>query len=112
MVEICKKLRRQPDHLIQYIFTELGTNGSIDGNQRLIIKGRFQIKQIETLLRKYIIEYVSCKTCKSPDTNLIKENRLFFVNCESCGSSRSVTAIKSAMKGAGEKRAERRAANA
>lgn len=41
------------------------------------------------------VEYVTCKTCKSPDTLLTKENRIFFVACESCGSRRSVNAIKS-----------------
>ena len=32
------------------------------------------------------VEYVVCKTCKSPDTLLNKENRLYFITCESCGS--------------------------
>ena len=47
-------MRRQPDHLIQFLFAELGTSGSIDGNQRLVIKGRFQQKQVETVLKHYI----------------------------------------------------------
>jgi hypothetical protein len=37
---------------------------------------------------------VACRTCKSPDTNLKKENRLYFLCCESCGSTRSVATIK------------------
>lgn len=52
-------------------------------------------EQIENVLRRYIVEYVTCKTCKSPDTILTKDNRLFFMTCESCGSTRSVSAIKS-----------------
>jgi hypothetical protein len=32
------------------------------------------------------VEYVTCQTCKSPDTLLNKEARLFFMNCQSCGS--------------------------
>jgi len=47
-------MHRQPDHVIQYLFAELGTSGSIDGNQRLVIKGRFQQKQIENVLKRYI----------------------------------------------------------
>ncbi|KAL5202429.1 hypothetical protein ABZP36_013381 [Zizania latifolia] len=39
-------------------------------------------------------EYVICNGCKSPDTILSKENRLFFLRCEQCGSSRSVAPIK------------------
>ncbi|KFG88090.1 uncharacterized protein G6M90_00g075570 [Metarhizium brunneum] len=95
IADICKRMKRTEDHLTAYLFAELGTNGSVDGNRRLVIKGRFQQKQIEGMVRKYIIEYVTCKTCKSPDTELSKgENRLYFVTCNNCGSRRSVTAIK------------------
>lgn len=45
-----------------------------------------------------VVEYVTCKTCKSPDTLLEKENRIDFVSCQSCGSRRSVSAIKSGFK--------------
>jgi len=93
--DICKKMHRQPEHVIQYLFAEMGTTGSVDGAGRLVIKGRFQQKQIENVLRRYMVEYVTCKTCKSPDTLLTKENRIFFMACESCGSRRSVNAIKS-----------------
>ncbi|KIM41308.1 hypothetical protein M413DRAFT_445340 [Hebeloma cylindrosporum] len=95
VTDICKKMHRQPEHVIQYLFAEMGTTGSVDGAGRLVIKGRFQQKQIENVLRRYMVEYVTCKTCKSPDTLLTKENRIFFMACESCGSRRSVNAIKS-----------------
>ncbi|KAG9640881.1 hypothetical protein KCU64_g12779, partial [Aureobasidium melanogenum] len=76
-------------------FSELGTSGSVAGQGQLVIKGRFQQKQLENVLRRYIVEYVTCKTCRSPDTELNKgENRLYFVTCNSCGSRRSVSAIK------------------
>ncbi|KAF2138509.1 uncharacterized protein K452DRAFT_353036 [Aplosporella prunicola CBS 121167] len=95
IAEICKRIKRTDEHVTQFLFTELGTSGSFDGSRRLIIKGRFQQKQIENVLRRYIVEYVTCKTCRSPDTELNKgENRLYFVTCNSCGSRRSVTAIK------------------
>ncbi|KAH8928645.1 hypothetical protein BT69DRAFT_1212529 [Atractiella rhizophila] len=92
--EICRKMHRSPEHVIQFLFAELGTTGSVDGNGSLVIKGRFQGKQIENVLRRYILEYVTCKICKSPDTLLEKDNRLFFVSCQTCNSRRSVTAIK------------------
>ncbi|KAI3317957.1 domain found in IF2B/IF5-domain-containing protein [Xylariaceae sp. AK1471] len=94
--DITKRMKRSSEHVTAYLFTELGTTGSVDGSKRLVIKGRFQQKQIESMLRKYIIEYVTCRTCKSPDTTLEKgENRLYFMTCNSCGSRRSVTAIRS-----------------
>ncbi|CCD25452.1 translation initiation factor eIF2 subunit beta NDAI_0F01330 [Naumovozyma dairenensis CBS 421] len=94
--DISEKLQRSPDHLIQYLFAELGTSGSVDGQKRLVIKGKFQSKQMENVLRRYILEYVTCKTCKSINTDLKKEqsNRLFFMVCKSCGSTRSVSSIK------------------
>ncbi|KAL1958923.1 hypothetical protein VTO42DRAFT_3476 [Malbranchea cinnamomea] len=98
--DICKRMKRSEDHVMQFLFAELGTSGSVDGSRRLVIKGRFQQKQIENVLRRYIVEYVTCKTCRSPDTELSKgENRLYFVTCNSCGSRRSVTAIKTGFRG-------------
>ena len=35
------------------------------------------------------MEYVTCKICKSSDTLLDKENRLYFITCEACGSRKS-----------------------
>lgn len=98
IAELCRRMRRPIEHVTSFLLTEMGTTGSMDGNQRLIIKGRFQQLQVENLLRRYIGEYVTCKTCRSPETQLAKENRLFFMKCDSCGSSRSVTAIKAGFK--------------
>lgn len=50
--EICTTLHRQPKHLLDFLLAELGTSGSVDGNSQLIIKGRFQQKQIENVLRR------------------------------------------------------------
>merc|ERR1711963_607738 len=93
-MEIAKMLHRTPKHLLQFLFAELGTSGAIDGNNQLIIKGRFQQKHIENVLRRYIKEYVTCHTCRSPDTILNKETRLFFLQCMTCHSSCSVQTIK------------------
>lgn len=45
--EICSMMQRDPQHVYQFFMTELGTEGSIDGNQRLVI-------------RKYSIVYCWC----------------------------------------------------
>lgn len=54
--DICKRMKRDDAHVIQFLFAELGTSGSTDGSKRLVIKGRFQQKQIENVLRRYIGE--------------------------------------------------------
>ncbi|KAG4304834.1 hypothetical protein PORY_001887 [Pneumocystis oryctolagi] len=104
VIDICKRMHRNSDHVIQFLFAELGTSGSVDGSARLVIKGKFQQKQIENVLKRYIVEYVTCKICKSPDTLLTKENRIYFMTCESCGSKRSVSAIKTGFRAQTEKR--------
>ena len=59
ITDICRRMRRQPEHVIQFLYSELGTQGSIDGSQRLIMKGRYNNKQIENVLRKYISRCLS-----------------------------------------------------
>lgn len=54
IAEICKRMKRTDEHVTQFLFAELGTSGSVDGSRRLVIKGRFQQKQIENVLRRYI----------------------------------------------------------
>jgi translation initiation factor 2 subunit 2 len=108
--EICSMMQRPPDHVYQFFMAELGTEGSIDGNQRLVIRGKYVPKYIESLLRKYVVEYVTCEMCRSPNTDLEKDSgsRLYFCKCRDCGSSRSVAPIRSGYHATS--RADRRAA--
>jgi translation initiation factor 2 subunit 2 len=108
--EICTMMQRDPQHVYSFLMAELGTQGSIDGNQRLVIRGRYLPKYIESLLRKYVIEYVTCEMCRSPNTELKKDQhtRLYFLSCRDCGSSRSVATVRSGYHATS--RADRRAA--
>eukprot|EP00761_Pharyngomonas_kirbyi_P012088 gb/GECH01012115.1/.p1 GENE.gb/GECH01012115.1/~~gb/GECH01012115.1/.p1 ORF type:complete len:333 (+),score=109.79 gb/GECH01012115.1/:1-999(+) len=94
--EICSELHRQPEHLLAFILAELGTSGNLDGSNRLIVRGRFQPAQIESLIRKYVAEYVVCGMCRSLDTSLVRDNqtRLYSLQCSACGASRTVQTIK------------------
>ena len=42
IAEICKRMNRTDEHVTQFLFAELGTSGSVDGNRRLVIKGKVQ----------------------------------------------------------------------
>ncbi|KAL7430517.1 hypothetical protein ACHAXM_004993 [Skeletonema potamos] len=108
--EICTMMQRSPQHVFQFFMAELGTEGSIDGNQRLVIRGKYVPKYIESLLRKYIVEYVTCQMCRSPNTELTRDagTRLNFCKCRDCGSQRSVAQISSGYHATS--RADRRAA--
>ena len=43
---------------------------------------------------RYVAEYVTCSSCKSPATAMQKQNRLYFMQCNNCGARRSVAPIK------------------
>ena len=45
----------KPEHVIAFLFAEMGTTGSVDGAGRLVIRGRFQQKQIENILGRYMV---------------------------------------------------------
>merc|ERR1712037_659316 len=92
--DMANSLHRQPKHLLSFISAEVGTVGAVDGSNQLILKGRFQQKHLESVMRRYIKEYVTCHTCKSPVTVLEKEDRLYFLKCMTCHSKCSVTIIK------------------
>jgi translation initiation factor 2 subunit 2 len=95
--DTCTQLGRSQDHVFQFFIAELGSTGSITSDQALVLKGPYNTKHIETLLRKYISEYVQCHMCKSAKTvfNRDAAARLSQISCLNCGASRTVHAIKS-----------------
>lgn len=52
-------MHRQPDHVMNFLLAELGTSGSLDGQQRLVVKGRFAPKNFEGILRRYVSKHLS-----------------------------------------------------
>eukprot|EP00803_Ostreobium_quekettii_P002841 evm.model.scf_1374.1 EVM.evm.TU.scf_1374.1 scf_1374:19073-27619(-) len=95
--DLCKIMNRNTEHVMTFLIAELGTTGSLDGQSRIVLKGRFNSQSIETVLRRYINEYVLCDSCKSLDTLLDRDSatRLLHLRCQQCGASRTVSAIKS-----------------
>jgi translation initiation factor 2 subunit 2 len=88
--EITGVLRREPDHVIQFLAKELGCPGVLD-LPRGVLKSRITKDQISQRLREYTAKYVICSECKRPDTHLKKEGRLTLLICEACGAQRPVT---------------------
>jgi translation initiation factor 2 beta subunit (eIF-2beta)/eIF-5 len=92
IVEMTKRMNRPTEHLVNYIVNELSImRWSMDGNNRLLMRGRYQQPQIETLIIKYIREYIRCKSCKDTNTIMYKENRLLFIECKKCLSKYSIS---------------------
>lgn len=91
--EICKVLNRDPQHVLLYLESELSTITRLYDN-KLAIKGVFRPSYIQTMLSKYIKEYVTCLSCNSLNTKVSKLDRLSFIVCSICNSSRTLQPIK------------------
>ena len=88
----CLLMNREPNHFKQFIEIETERTNSIVQPNRLLIRGRYTINQIETLLVKYCKEYVLCKSCKSHDTIMEKARgiRIMFIECRNCEAKTTV----------------------
>jgi translation initiation factor 2 subunit 2 len=106
----CQALARPEEHVQAYCLAELGCEGSVDGKHQMTLKGKYVSKDLEILLKKYIGEYVTCRMCRNTDTTLNRDSvtRLSFLQCDNCGSRRSVAPIRQGYHAVN--RADRRAA--
>jgi translation initiation factor 2 subunit 2 len=87
--EIADELRRDPDHLLKFLSGEMATLANFDGT-RAVFQGRFRVDSIRNLLEVYTNRYVVCPVCKRPDTRIVRERRLWFLDCEACGARSSI----------------------
>jgi translation initiation factor 2 subunit 2 len=87
--EIADELNRDPQHLLKFLSGEMATLANFDGT-RAVFKGRFSYETIRNLLEIYTNKYVICPVCKRPDSKLVREKRLWFLQCEACGAKSSI----------------------
>eukprot|EP00831_Metopus_contortus_P068080 TRINITY_DN6082_c0_g1_i2.p1 TRINITY_DN6082_c0_g1~~TRINITY_DN6082_c0_g1_i2.p1 ORF type:complete len:222 (-),score=48.24 TRINITY_DN6082_c0_g1_i2:55-690(-) len=111
--ETCNTLDRKPEHLMQFVGNELNTDASLNNELQLIMKGKVTNKQIESVLKRYINEYVTCSNCRHVNTTLYKNprTRVYEMACKNCHSVKSVQLIKSAYHATGRGDRRREAAN-
>ncbi len=89
--QISTYLRRDINHLLKFLLKELATSGKIQGN-RVILQRKIPSAKINEKIESYVKEFVTCKECKKPDTELIKDKGFTFVHCLACGAKHSVRA--------------------
>tara|TARA_Y100000296_G_scaffold87409_1_gene133206 strand:- start:2262 stop:2672 length:411 start_codon:yes stop_codon:yes gene_type:complete len=87
--QIVSHLRRKPEHLQKFLLRELATSGQSEGG-RLVLNIKVPSTKIKQKIEEYVKEFVLCKECKKPDTELLKEDRLLFIHCLACGAKHSV----------------------
>ena len=87
--QIASYLRRNPEHFQKYLLKELATSGQKEGD-RLVLNNKIPSAKINQKIEEYTKEFVLCKECGKPDTELKKEDRLMFIHCLACGAKHSV----------------------
>jgi translation initiation factor 2 subunit 2 len=87
--QIASYLRRQPEHLQKFLLRELATQGQKEGD-RLVMNNKIPSTKVNQKIEQYSKEFVVCKECGKPDTEIIKEERLSFVHCLACGAKHSI----------------------
>lgn len=88
-LQICSYIRRQPDHVMKFLSKELAAFSRMESD-RLMLNRKIQSGQINEKIRLYIEEFVMCKECKKPDTELVKQGDYMFIHCLACGAKHSV----------------------
>lgn len=89
--QIASIFRRNPEHLQKFLLKELAASGQKEGD-RLVLNIKVPSAKINQKIEEYAREFVICKECKKPDTELIREthNRVTFMKCFACGARHSV----------------------
>ncbi len=90
-MQISNHIRRDPDHLQKFLFKDLATSGNRDGD-RLILNNKISSSKINPKIEEYLREFVLCKECNKPDTEIIKEGKINFVHCLACGAKHPIRA--------------------
>lgn len=86
---IVSHLRRKPEHFQKFMLRELAASGQREGD-RLVLNIKVPSAKINQKIEGYVKEFVLCKECGKPDTELTKEDRISFVRCLACGAKHSV----------------------
>ena len=87
--QIANTLRRDQEHILKFLLRELATSGKIKDNV-VILQRKIPSAKINEKLEQYTNEFVLCKGCKKPDTEIIKQDRISFLHCLACGNKNSV----------------------
>ena len=88
-LQIASYLRRPNEHFQKFLLKELATQGQLEG-ERLNLNNKIPSAKINQKIEEYINEFVLCRECKKPDTEIIKEGRLSFLRCLACGAGHSI----------------------
>ena len=90
--QISSCIRRASGHLMKFLSKELASSAEISGD-RLILSRKLPSQMINEKIEKYVRNFVTCKKCQKPDTELIKDKGHMVLHCLACGAKYPVHEI-------------------
>ena len=94
--EFASSLNRRAEHMAQFVGAGLGIEPILQEEALLMEGRRFDKETLQTITKKYILEYIKCPYCSSTNTELYKDSsiREYIMKCNACQSKKTMTAIK------------------
>ena len=92
--KFAKYVNRPLNHIAKFLMHELTAPGQVDETSKIILGGHFSKKVVLEKMNYYVKEYVICKQCGSPDTQMQKVDKNFYVKCLGCGAEYPVGRLK------------------
>ncbi|HVY01862.1 MAG TPA: translation initiation factor IF-2 subunit beta [Candidatus Nanoarchaeia archaeon] len=89
--QIADYVRRPVDHLSKFLLKELATSGKIEGD-RLVLNTKVNSVKVNDKVLQYTKEFVICKECGKPDTEIVTEKGIKYKHCLACGAKSPVRA--------------------
>jgi len=87
--QIADVIQRNPEHLLKYILKELATPGDLKSTG-LLIGSKVSAARINEKIKQYVDIFVMCPECTRPDTKLVKEGNITYLECLACGARHPV----------------------
>jgi translation initiation factor 2 subunit 2 len=84
--ETVDQLNREPDDLLGFLQSELGTSAQIDERGRARFTGEFDADRLAEAIDAYAEAYVRCPECGLPDTQLVERASATMLQCDACGA--------------------------
>eukprot|EP00461_Guttulinopsis_vulgaris_P004385 UN04387 len=91
IADVAKHLHVVPIYIVKFFGFELGTQSGYDEpTQKGIVNGKHEVALLQSLLEKFIDQFVLCPKCKLPEINMTvsEKSSSIRINCAACGDKR------------------------
>jgi translation initiation factor 2 subunit 2 len=88
-LQLADIFRRDSGHFLKFLLRELAAPGSLK-DKRLILGRKISASLINDKIELYAKNFVLCKECRKPDTQILKEGKINILRCTACGARHSI----------------------